>query len=255
MINKEKVHINLNQKLPVIVFNSTDSTNTQARRILSSKHSERMLIVANEQTNGRGRLGRSFYSPADTGIYMTYSFYTEKTCNNIARITTAASVAVAKALNCDAKIKWVNDLYCNDRKICGILTESFSSAMGKGLYVLVGIGVNLTTESFPDDIKMIAGSVNKNFDKELLIAKICDNLSQIIDNFSCTDYLDYYRENMMGIGETVCYRENGKLHQAVILGIDNSGGLIVKENNEEKILYSAEITFSGYQAGERTEWK
>ena len=156
MINKEKVHINLNQKLPVIVFNSTDSTNTQARRILSSKHSERMLIVANEQTNGRGRLGRSFYSPADTGIYMTYSFYTEKTCNNIARITTAASVAVAKALNCDAKIKWVNDLYCNDRKICGILTESFSSAMGKGLYVLVGIGVNLTTESFPDDIKMIA---------------------------------------------------------------------------------------------------
>lgn len=255
MINKEKIQIKLKQKLSIIVFNSTDSTNTQARKILASKHRERMLIVANEQTSGRGRLRRSFYSPADTGIYMTYSFNTEKTCNNIARITIAVSVAVAKALNCDVKIKWVNDLYYNDRKICGILTESFSSVMGKGLYVLVGIGVNLTTENFPDDIRMIAGSVNKDFDKELLIAKICDNLSQIIDNFSCTDYFDYYRENMMGIGETVCYRENGKLHQAVILGIDNSGGLIVKENNEEKILYSAEITFSDYQAGERTEWK
>lgn len=163
MICVNKLRIALKREIPVIVYEVTDSTNDRARAFVKDNACDRMVFVANEQTKGRGRLGRSFYSPADTGIYMTYVFRADTICRDTLRVTAAAGVAVAKALDCGAKIKWVNNLYLNDKKICGILTETVTA---NGIYVLVGIGINLTTVGFPEDIREKAGCVGAEFDKE-----------------------------------------------------------------------------------------
>ena len=98
------------------------------------------------------------------------------------------STAVAKALNCGAKIKWVNDLYLDGKKICGILAESVKSAEYN--YIMIGVGINLTTIDFPDDIRHKAGAIGVALDKDKTIAAICDNLSRIADAPFATDYLE-----------------------------------------------------------------
>ena len=243
MIYKDRIITHLQRKIPVITYELTDSTNDRARSFLAETPCERIAFIANGQTNGRGRMGRSFYSPADTGIYLTYAFRSKKTCNDFIRVTTAASVAVAKALDCNAKIKWVNDLYLHGKKICGILTETLSTE--EDIYILVGVGINLTTIDFPDSIKQTAGSIHGEIDKEKTIAAICDQLSMVADNIRSDAYLEYYREHMLGVGQDIVYVENRQEHQAVIEGVDHYGGLIVIENNTKKILRSGEISVKG----------
>lgn len=147
---------------------------------------------------------------------MTYVFRADTICRDTLRVTTAAGVAVAKALDCGAEIKWVNDLYLNGKKICGILTETVTA---NRTYILLGIGINLTTADFPEDIRKKAGCIGAEFDKERLIASICDHLSQIADDVSSVDYLDYYRNHMYAVGE-----------------------LIVVEDRKRKVLCSCEIS-------------
>ncbi len=101
---------------------------------------------------------------------MTYGFWIDKICTDTVRVTTAASVAIAKALNCGVKIKWVNDLYFNRKKVCGILTETAKSAEYN--YIMIGIGINLTTTDSPDDICHKAGAISVALDKERTIVYI-----------------------------------------------------------------------------------
>lgn len=216
---------------------------------MSAEHFENVLIIANEQTKGRGKYQRSFYSPADTGIYMTYAFFTDKSYDNIVLITTKAAAMIAKVLGSEVKIKWVNDLYYKHKKVGGILTESFPAKKQNGIYVIVGVGINLTTKKFPYDIEKKAGSVNKNLNKELLIAEICNNFLGLMDDANRMEYLEYYRKNIFGIGKKIYYKENQKVHQAIILGINENGGLIVNEYNKIRTLYSEEITFEDYNTG------
>lgn len=180
---------------------------------------------------------------------MTYVFRVEIFSIEAVRITTAASVAVAKALNCGAKIKWVNDLYLDGKKICGILTESVKSAEYN--YIMIGVGINLTTIDFPDDIRHKAGAIGVALDKDKTIAAICDNLSRIADAPFATDYLEYYRKNMMGIGETITYSEKGQERTAKIEGINDLGALLIIEGDEKKCLCSGEITITSIATDSR----
>ena len=111
-------------------YDSIDSTNTQAKRLLAEGLSGKALITANEQTAGRGRQGRSFYSPKNTGIYYSYVFHPKKTLADAVFITTAAAVSVIRAIErlstVKPTIKWVNDVYVEGKKVCGILTEAVS---------------------------------------------------------------------------------------------------------------------------------
>lgn len=246
MVNVENIQKHLNNKLAVYTYEVIPSTNDEARQHLLNHPCDRAVFIARGQTAGKGRLGRSFYSPTDTGIYMTYIFRVESIGSDTVRVTTAASVAVAKALNCGAKIKWVNDLYYNGKKICGILTETVRT--GEHNYIMIGIGINITTAYFPEDIRHKAGAIGTALDKERTIAKICDNLSQLADNLSSTDYLEYYRNNMMGIGETISYVENGQMHTGKIEGVSDLGELLVIEGNARKRLCSGEITITSFEA-------
>ena len=207
MIDKDKVHQYLKRKIPVFTYDLIGSTNEQARLRLEEHPCERAVFIARGQTAGKGRMGRSFYSPVDTGIYMTYVFRIEELCRDTLQVTTAASVAVAKALDCGVQIKWVNDLYLKGKKVCGILTETVKETY---TYVLIGVGINLTTVDFPEEICEKAGAVGFSLDKEITIAAICDNLSQIADDISSVDYIEYYRRNMFGIGKRMTYSMNGK---------------------------------------------
>ncbi len=239
MIRTELITQQMQHRIPVFSFDTVDSTNEQARRFLQENDCGQAVFVANAQTAGKGRLGRSFYSPADTGLYMTYIFRTDGLSRETLRITTAASVAVAQALDCGAQIKWVNDLYLRGKKICGILTET---VVTRHTYVLVGIGINLTTAVFPEDLQHKAGAVGRALCRESLIAHLCDRLSQAVSQLSSPAYLDYYRQHMLGLGQQITYIRDGIAHRAQMTGITDWGELIVLENGRERLLDSGEIS-------------
>lgn len=246
MIHRELLMQHMQHKIPVFAYDVIDSTNQQARRVLQTEAFPRAVFVANAQTAGKGRLGRSFYSPADTGIYMTYVFRADGISRETLRITTAASVAVAQALDCGAKIKWVNDLYLHGKKICGILTET---VVTDHTYVLVGIGINLTTADFPPDLRHKAGSLGQARCREALIADLCDRLSLAESQLSSPAYLDYYRQHMLGLGQQITYAEDGIPHRAQILGITDWGELMVLEGGRQRLLCSGEISILLPEAG------
>ena len=150
------------EDIRIDAFELLDSTNTEAKRQALGGLSVPALIIADGQSAGRGRMGRSFYSPASQGLYMSLLVSAKESVSDSLRLTTAASVAVARSIEeicgISVGIKWVNDLYLNGRKICGILCESFSGEDGKR-YTVIGVGLNLYTEEFPRDIKNTAAAL------------------------------------------------------------------------------------------------
>ena len=153
--------------MELIHYKTIDSTNTEALRRLSSAQNIRSLdqtvIAAYEQTAGRGRLKRAFYSPAKTGIYFTAIHAPKEPIQAPAKLTAAAAVAVCRSLeeffNVDAKIKWVNDIYVNEKKVCGILAEGHISPDGHIDAAAIGIGINIYPSDFPAEIASRAGAV------------------------------------------------------------------------------------------------
>jgi BirA family biotin operon repressor/biotin-[acetyl-CoA-carboxylase] ligase len=148
------------------VFKSVESTNLTAKKIALDGAQPGTVIIAEEQTKGRGRMGRSFYSPPAGGIYMSFILKPRLDTAKSVLITTAASVAVCKAIEevtgISCRIKWVNDIYKGDKKICGILTEAVTDfESGQIDYIVLGIGVNYNTArtDFPEELAGIAGSL------------------------------------------------------------------------------------------------
>ena len=138
------------------VFKTVDSTNLVAKKMALEQAPHGTVVLAEEQTAGRGRMGRSFHSPAGSGIYMSFILRPNLTSNDAVLITTAASVAVARAIeevtHIHTGIKWVNDVYMNGKKICGILTEALTDFESGGIEsIILGIGINFSTavSSFP----------------------------------------------------------------------------------------------------------
>lgn len=245
MLNKNEIKKYLKNDLDVICFDTIDSTNTYAKQLFKSGKGEDFVVVSSEQTNGRGRQGKSFYSPKNTGIYMSVAVHSNLKLESIVTTTTASSVAVCKAIeevtDINPKIKWVNDIYVNDCKICGILTESVTGIDFSNVYgVIIGIGININTKDFPSDI-LNAGSLNKDVNKEKLIAIISDNIVNIVGkNYS--DFLDYYVSHSMLIGKDINYFENNVKKSGKVIGIDEKGGLMLESNGEKITLTSGEIT-------------
>lgn len=227
----------------VAVYGEIDSTNSEAKRAVSRGEALPQLICAETQTSGRGRLGRSFYSPEGTGLYMSLAFEPKFHMSDAVTITGAAAVAVSVALDelcgVSSRIKWVNDIYVCGKKVCGILAEAVSC--GEKNAIVVGIGVNCTTDAFPDDITDRAGSVGK-VDRNLLAAKIVEKLLFYADNLDKRLWLDEYRARSLVLGENIKYTENGVTRSAVALAIDNNGALIISENGQTKKLSTGEIT-------------
>ena len=240
-------------------FDSIDSTNSEARRYALSggvDNPSHTAFLAFSQSAGRGRMGRSFFSPAYTGLYFTMLFdASDMTSEKMMCLTPAAAVAVirtASALGVEnARIKWVNDILLGGKKACGILAESFMA--GEKRFVAVGIGINLYTESFGEELSAIATSFfegnapaserEQTFKRatESLCAELCE-LKKYIDNGDFS-YMDEYRESSAVIGREVSYIKDGKESVGAVLGVDDFGRLSVRDTDGEiSVLSGGEIT-------------
>ncbi|MBQ7836090.1 MAG: biotin--[Clostridia bacterium] len=241
MISKERME-DLIQGVEIEVFPSIDSTNSEAKRRAMEGAALPLLVCAEEQSAGRGRLGRSFYSPSKSGLYMSLAFEAKGSMADAVTVTSAAAVAVAESIELlcarDCLIKWVNDIYVDGRKVCGILTEAVH---GERIVIVVGIGINCTTQEFPSEIKDRAGSVGE-VDRSCLAAAVAKKLLYYCDALSERKWIDEYRRRSLVLGEKINYTEGGEVKSALAVAIDENGGLVIRENGVERTLFTGEIT-------------
>ncbi len=234
------------------VRKTVSSTNTLAKEMAANKAPEGTVLIASEQTNGRGRMGRSFYSPA-TGLYLSLILRPKLSIEDSLLITTSSAVAVAKAIekitNEDVHIKWVNDLFMQGKKVCGILTEASLNIENGGLeYAIVGIGINVNTKDFPSDIKDIAGSIFLDKPKNqpitsILAAEVLNNLADSMDKLTSKDYLEEYKKRSFLIGRDIYVLKEKKVFPAKAIGIDNRARLLVEyPNSTKEALTSGEVS-------------
>jgi len=238
----------------VTVYDTIDSTNTEAKRICNScRITENLLICAENQTAGRGRSGHSFYSPDSTGLYMTLVLSPKASTSDVIPLTTMAAAAVYEALSAvsdaDYRIKWVNDIYAvtdtSMKKVCGILTELVTDPIDLSVRnVIIGIGINITTENFPEDITHIAASTGKlRTDRSALAADIAGRLIKMSHNLNDRSYMNIYRERSFVIGRTVKFIKDGEQSEAKAVGITDDAALIVEyQNGEREYLNGGEIS-------------
>lgn len=232
----------------IFLYSSIDSTDSQAKRLLADGLEGLALLAANEQTAGRGRRGRSFFSPAGTGVYMTLVLRPEAKLSEAASLTTAAAVAVTRAIEKltgrQVQIKWVNDLYLDGRKICGILTEAVTDfESGAVQSVLVGVGVNLHKQEFPETLSQSAASLDSTIDRNSMIAAIADEVFTLYSDLSDKRYISDYHAHSMVIGKHVNYYEGTQMYSAFAVDINENGALLVRHaDGSMKTLSGGEIT-------------
>lgn len=235
------------------VYKTVTSTNDLAKQYALDLKPEGTVIVAREQTAGRGRKGRSFYSPMSTGVYISVLLRPELTAEKTLYITTAAAVAVAKAIEKisgkEAKIKWVNDIFVDGKKVCGILTEgAIDFETGKMQYAVLGIGVNIKKpeNDFPSEIQNIAGSVFDTTDKEvssIIVAEILNNFMNYYKNLASKPFYEEYKKRMFLIGKQLTVYSGKDSYPAVAIDLDEELSLIVKdENGNIKKLNTGEVS-------------
>jgi BirA family biotin operon repressor/biotin-[acetyl-CoA-carboxylase] ligase len=236
------------------VYKSLDSTNTMLKRLAGQGALEGRIIVALEQTSGRGRSGRAFFSPADTGIYFSLLLRPDISASDATRITTAAAVAVAEALEAvtgaDARIKWVNDVFVGDKKVCGILTEgTFNMESGGMEYAVLGIGVNVEPPAggFPGDIADIASAVCLNNSvqpglKSRLIAEILKRFWQYYTTLGDKAYIAAYKRKSFILGREIEVLSGDATRRAKAIDIDDDCRLVVRyDDGKTEALNSGEV--------------
>ncbi len=247
-------------------YDIVGSTNYElAKRAVEGAH-QGTVIVADEQKNGRGRKGRAFVSPGGHGIYLSYlmrpsSELKKKIANsrnNMAwsSITAWTSVTIAEVIekNCGIRpdIKWVNDLYMNGRKICGILTQSsFDAEVLEVQHILIGIGINVSElyDDFPKEIRDIAGSILTESGVAVSRAKLTSDLILALDEMcgrwpeGMDEYLEKYRDWNIVPGKNVLVNYGDSTEQVYALGIDDSFSLRVRDSaGEEKRLICGDVS-------------
>lgn len=242
----------LNTDCDIFEFDCLASTNDTVKDLGLQGAKENTVVIAKTQTAGRGRMGRQFFSPDKSGIYMSILLRPKFSPEDTLLITVAAAVAVSEVLDeicgTDTKIKWVNDIFLGNRKVCGILTESTFLGDGKYFSVL-GIGINLYApkNDFPEDIKEIAGAVyaepcNTEV-KSRLIAAIVDKFNLYYGNLLKKEFLSIYRERSNLIGERIKYIQNGKEIFATVTDIDENARLVVKtDDGQTRRLFAGEVS-------------
>ena len=233
------------------IYPCLNSTNLRARAAAVAGAPEGLLVVADSQSGGRGRFGRVFYSPGRSGVYLSLVLRPQVHAGIAARITSLAAVAAARAIDALAgtqvQIKWVNDLYLNDRKIGGILCEASVEVESRRLEaVILGIGINVAPMEFPKELKEIATSIGNECETAVfrshLIAEICNQMEILYPQLASGEFLaeNRTRSNVIGREVTVC--RGNERYQATATDIDGEGRLIVTTPEGARVLDSGEIS-------------
>jgi BirA family biotin operon repressor/biotin-[acetyl-CoA-carboxylase] ligase len=242
LLDKKILEKYLNQKLNIEIFDELDSTNSYLKKIVTKGEKENKLVIALSQTGGRGRMGRSFYSPNGTGIYFSLLLHPEFSAEKSLFLTVMAAVSVAEAVmkynKNDVKIKWINDVYIDGKKVCGILTEGAINKDKLLDYAVVGIGINVIApeNGFPDDIKDIAtaifpGNTEENI-KEKIVADVVNRIFSMY-NGTDNDYIRRYKEYSYLTGKKINIISCDTSRPATVIDITDDCHLLVKNEKGE----------------------
>ncbi len=244
-------YLDLNREVHILTFNTITSTNTVAKKMAIDGATDGTIIIADEQTEGRGRYGKSFFSPGGTGIYMSIIMKPDLGLEDSQLITIYTAVAVCKAIelitNIEPKIKWVNDIFLNNKKICGILTEATSDfESGKIESIIIGIGINIQTREvdFPDELSSIAGSLfPKDVSRNKLIAGILNEIFNNLKDLATEGLIKEYKNRSFVLGREISFYKNEVITYGRAIDINKNGNLIViAQDGKTETLNSGEIS-------------
>lgn len=241
----------------ILYFDKVDSTNTVAKKAAEDGAVHGTLAVAEQQTGGKGRRGRSWESPRGTGIWMSLILRPSISPYHASMLTLVAALAVAEGIkSCtglQTLIKWPNDIVVNGKKVCGILTE-MSADPDCINYVVVGIGINVSMESFPEEIREVAASLlmetGQKVKRSLLISDIMESFEQYYDTFMETEdmsgLLEEYNQWLANCGRPVRVLDPAGEYSGTAEGIDRMGELLVRtEDGKLRSVISGEVSVRG----------
>ena len=240
----------------ICYFDVTDSTNTQAKSLGEGDAPNGTLVVAGKQESGRGRRGRSFESPAGTGIFMTLLLRPEIEPQNASMLTLVSELAVAKGIehmvDLPVQIKRTNDIVINGKKVCGILTE-MSAQMDYVNYIVIGIGINVGNEEFPEEIKDVATSIylesGKHVNRAMLIEKIWEEFEDYYELYEKTQDLSSlvkeYDSYLVNRGQKVRVLDSKEPYEGKAMGITDRGELIVDTWEARRLVSAGEVSVRG----------
>ncbi|MDY5730243.1 MAG: biotin--[acetyl-CoA-carboxylase] ligase [Eubacteriales bacterium] len=231
---------------------SSPSTNEELRA-MANECKEGTILLANMQSKGKGRMGRSFFSPGDSGIYMSILLKPQMEASCASSLTAlcavAVSEAVAQVLGVETQIKWVNDLYYQNKKVCGILCEASYNMENASLdYVVVGIGINLYApkENFPAELQSIAGALRTEQVlglKNKLVLAIANAFFAEYENFHNSDFQARYKARCFVLGRDITVHKAGQAMLAKALDINEQCALLVEySNGMQEFLNAGEIS-------------
>lgn len=230
----------------------TVSTNSDLKQLAATGAKPNTVLVAEQQTGGRGRRGRSFFSPPESGVYFSILLQPSMPPANFMRFTTLAAVAVCRAIESfnvlHPKIKWVNDIFLNGKKVCGILTEAVLNPENGKNYAVLGIGLDAFApqDGFPKEIENIAGAVfQKPFEncKNLMIAAILNALFPLLNDPFSPKILKEYKNRSCLLGQKITFIKNGIEHTATAEDITDDFSLLVRlESGKSEKLFTGEVS-------------
>ncbi len=268
VLNKETIKSHVGSKVlgcQVVYFDSVDSTNVQAKVLAEQGFPHGSLVVADQQVSGKGRRGRTWESPKGTVISMSLLLKPTFAPKQAPMLTLVMALGVAKAIEdymgagAEVQIKWPNDIVINGKKVCGILTE-MSTEIDYINYVVIGVGVNANMETFPEELQSVATSMKlesrmqEQIMRGRLIGMILKAFEEKYEEFceagNLSFMMDEYNQKLVNVGKQVRVLEPNKEYEALALGIDEQGELLVRLVDEEQAgevvkVYAGEVSVRG----------
>lgn len=240
----------------IYYYDVTDSTNTQAKSLGEGDAPHGTLVVADKQESGRGRRGRGWESPAGNGIWMTLLLKPEINPMNASMLTLVMAMAAVKGIeriaDMPVKIKWPNDIVINGKKVCGILTE-MSAQLDYVNHIVIGIGINVHNEEFPEEIRDVATSIyketGKHINRAMLIEAIWEEFEYYYDLYVETEDLSKivkeYNTYLINRNEKVRVLDPKESYEGKAMGITERGELIVDTWEARRLVSAGEVSVRG----------
>lgn len=264
IVTKEEIESEINTTSfgrRVFYIEETDSTNIQAKKLAEKEVSHGLLVLAEIQTQGKGRRGKSWVSPKGSGIWMSIILKPDISPHNASMLTLVAALAVNQAIrektNLSSYIKWPNDIVVNGKKVCGILTE-MSSETDFVHYVIIGMGINVNTEQISsqeesDDLEKKATSLylesGEKVKRSLLIQSTMEYLELYYNKFletqDMSQIIEEYNQMLVNIEKKVVVKERQSNLEGIAKGINKNGELLVETELGIKTILSGEVSVRG----------
>ena len=238
--------------IKTFIYISTDSTNTRAKKLANNGYAGDAVFIANEQTRGRGRIGRSFISEDSKGLYLSILLGRKKSQAAGVFVTTYMAVIASRVVErltaLSPSIKWVNDIFVNGKKLSGILTEGKTDpSTGKFEYTVCGIGINVLSQDFDDEVRSIATSIEaecgKKVDISLLASEIIEEFFKNLHLIGSKEISEEYKNRSFIIGKTVDVIKASETYPATVVDITDDCELLIETaDGRREILFTGEVS-------------